>query len=100
LDGAITAQYAEQLLSFQLTTAYLPQVQRLCPAIDTPQRLAAILDFAYNLGASNLKNSTLRRCINAGDWDAVPAQLMRWNRGGGRVLAGLTKRRAAEAALI
>jgi Phage lysozyme len=67
---------------------------------ETAERLAAIIDFAFNLGAGNLKASTLRRKINAGDWHEVPAQLMRWNKAGGRVLRGLTLRRQAEADLI
>lgn len=99
-DGRITRQRAEQLLAWQLQTVYLPQVHRLCPGIDTPQRLAAIVDFAFNLGAQNLRTSTLRKRINAGIWDDVPAQLLRWNKVGGRVLRGLTLRREAEGVLI
>jgi lysozyme len=79
---------------------YLPQVIKLCPGIDGPDRLAALIDFAYNLGGNALKNSTLRRKINAGEWDAVPDQLRRWDKAGGRVLRGLTIRRNAEAGLI
>lgn len=99
-DGRITRQRAEQLLAWQLRTVYLPQVLRLCPEIDTPRRLAAIVDFTFNLGSNNLRTSTLRKRINAGIWDDVPAQLLRWNKAGGRVLRGLTLRREAEGALI
>lgn len=99
-DPAITQSQAEILLAWQLRTVYLPQVIRLCPGIDSPERLAAIVDFTFNLGASALRSSTLRRRINAGQWDDVPAQLLRWNKAGGRVLRGLTARRQAEGALI
>jgi lysozyme len=91
---------AEQLLQWHLRNVYLPQVLALCPGIDDPDRLAAIVDFTFNLGVGNLRASTLRRKINAGEWDGVPEQLMRWNKAGGRVLRGLTLRRQAEAELI
>lgn len=99
-DPPITRERAEALLLWMLRTKYLPAVIRLCPEIDTPERLAAIIDFAFNLGSGALKASTLRRRINEGRWEDVPSQLSRWNKAGGRVLRGLTNRRAAEAALI
>jgi lysozyme len=63
-------------------------------------RLAALIDFTYNLGAGHLRSSTLRRKVNAKDWAAMPAELRKWVRGGGRVLPGLVARRNAEAALV
>jgi lysozyme len=99
-DATITRERAEALLLWVVAHVYLPQVIKLCPGIDGPDRLAALIDFAYNLGGNALKNSTLRRKINAGEWDAVPDQLRRWDKAGGRVLRGLTIRRNAEAGLI
>lgn len=99
-DPPITRQRAEDMLMHHLRTGFLRKTIRLCPDVDTPPRLAALVDFAYNLGAGNLQASTLRRRVNAGEWDDVPAQLMRWNRAGGRVLRGLTIRRQAECALV
>lgn len=101
-DTPITREQAERLLYLQIERQFLPAVVRLCPALvhETPERLAAIIDFAFNLGAGNLRASTLRRKVNEGAWDEVPAQLMRWNKAGGRVLRGLTIRRQAEADLI
>lgn len=63
------------------------------------EKIAAILDWTYNLGPGNLKTSTLRRKIKAGEWDEVPDQLRRWVFGGGKKLRGLVLRREAEAAL-
>jgi lysozyme len=60
----------------------------------------AIVDFAYNLGTGRLQTSTLKRKINEKDWDAAKEQLMLWNKGGGRVLPGLDKRRKAECQLL
>lgn len=99
-DAAITKDRAIALLVGQLQSIYLPQVIKLCPGIDEPERLAAILDFAYNLGASNLSRSNLRKKINSSNWDAVPGELAKWNKAGGKVLLGLVRRRADEAALI
>lgn len=100
LDPQITIDRAEELLLWMVRTKYLPAVIRLCPGIDDPLRLAAIIDFTFNLGAGNLQASTLRKRINAGRWEDVPDELRKWVKGGGRVLAGLVKRRAAEAVLI
>ena len=71
----------------------------LCPNLKG-ERLSAIADFAYNLGLGALQASTLRRVVNACNWEAAKVQLMRWVRGGGRVLPGLVKRRKAEANLL
>jgi lysozyme len=60
----------------------------------------AIVDFAYNLGVGRLQTSTLRRKLNAQDWEGAKEQLRLWVRGGGRVLPGLVKRRDAECALF
>jgi lysozyme len=99
-DPAITRARAEALLLWMVRAVYLPAVLKLCPNVDTPQRLAALIDFAFNLGAGNLAASTLRKRVNAGRWADAPAELKKWNRGGGRVLRGLVLRREAEAALI
>lgn len=99
-DEPITRERAMGLLRHHLTRVFLPGVIRLCPGIDTPERLAAVLDLAYNIGLGNLGASTLRRKVNAGEWNEVPAQFMRWNKAGGRVLRGLTIRRQAEADLV
>lgn len=99
-DPEITRERAEALLLCHVRQRFMPAVLLLCPGVDNPYRLAALIDFAFNLGAGNLRASTLRRTVNAGLWAAVPAQLMRWNKAGGRVLPGLTARRQAEAALV
>ena len=99
-DAPITRERAEQLLQHQIRRQFLPAVIRLCPGADSRERAAALIDFAFNLGEGNLSASTLRRKVNAGAWDEVPPQLMRWVRAGGVVLRGLVRRREAEAQLI
>ena len=77
-------------------------ITRYCPvlATETESRLAAIVDFTFNLGAGRLQTSTLRRRVNQRDWTAAANELRRWAYGGGRVLPGLVARRAAECALL
>jgi lysozyme len=74
-------------------------VRRLCPVPLTAGQYAALIDFAFNAGAGNLEVSTLRKCVNRGDHDEVPAQLRRWVYAGGVKLPGLIRRRNAEVAL-
>lgn len=97
-DPPISRDAADRLLVRMIERTYLPAVLRLCPALvhESADRLASIIDFTFNLGAGQLGASTLRRKINAGDWDAVPVELRKWVRGGGRVLRGLVLRREEE----
>ncbi|PUB36620.1 lysozyme [Pseudomonas sp. GV105] len=60
----------------------------------------ALVDFVYNLGAGNFEGSTLLKLVNAGDMSGAAAQFARWNRAAGKPMRGLTRRRAAEAALF
>ena len=60
----------------------------------------AMVSWVYNLGVGNLQSSTLLKVLNAGDYAGVPEQIMRWNKAGGKVLEGLTRRRQAEADLF
>lgn len=99
-DPAITRQRAEELLLWHVRTVYLTAVRRLCPGVDHPGRLAALIDFTFNLGAGRLQASTLRQRVNAGRWGDVPAELRKWVMGGGRVLRGLQLRREAEIGVL
>jgi lysozyme len=60
----------------------------------------ALVSFAYNCGIGNLKSSTLLRKVNKGDFAGAAREFGKWNKAGGRVLTGLTRRRAAEATLF
>jgi GH24 family phage-related lysozyme (muramidase) len=66
----------------------------------TDGQYAALCDFVFNVGAGNFKNSTLRRRINARDFDRVPFEFRRWVYAGGRKLSGLAKRRENEIKLF
>jgi lysozyme len=60
----------------------------------------ALVSWTFNLGSTNLKNSTLLKVLNDKDYEGVPAQIKRWNKAGGKVLQGLVRRREAEALLF
>lgn len=73
-------------------------VNRLVSVSLTQGQFDALVDFVYNVGSGNFASSTLLSDVNSGNLADVGAQLARWNHAGGNVLAGLTARRAAEAA--
>ncbi len=60
----------------------------------------ALVSFTFNLGEGNLKSSTLLKKVNAGDFAGAAQEFQRWNKAGGKVLPGLTRRRACEALLF
>ncbi len=97
----ITKEQGRLLLIMDMRKSML-QTAKLCPILLTEpeHRFAAIIDFTFNLGSGRLQASTLRRKINERDWEEAEYQLLRWVRGGGRVLPGLVRRRKAEAALL
>jgi lysozyme len=66
----------------------------------SPNEFSALVSLVYNIGAGAFGSSTLRRLINSGDRKGAALQFKRWNRGGGQILNGLVKRRAAETALF
>ena len=57
-----------------------------------------LVDVAYNIGPAALKNSTLLKRVNAKEFDKVPDELLKWTKGGGKILPGLVRRRHAEIA--
>ena len=97
----ITRDEAEDYLAQDLVIA-LNATLRYCPVLATEPdgRLAALVDFTFNLGAGRLQTSTLRRRVNQGDWVASGQELRRWVYGGGKVLPGLVARREMEFTLL
>lgn len=81
------------------------EISRRAAAMALPDRLtdnqkAALVSFAFNLGVWAYNKSTLRRLVlDSPNNPAIRAEFMKWNKAGGKVLAGLTRRRAAEADL-
>lgn len=94
----ITKEDAYNLLIRDLQIALLGTIKH-CPILLAQDEnwLGAIVDFTFNLGMGRLRASTLRRKINAEEWNDVPTELRKWVYGGGRKLRGLVLRREAEA---
>ncbi len=97
----ITKGEGEAYLGQDLAIA-LNATLRCCPVLATESegRLAAIVDFTFNLGAGRLQTSTLRRRVNQGDWHSAARELRRWVYGGGKILPGLVARRFAAELLL
>jgi lysozyme len=97
----ISREVANDWLMRELRGNYAAGVLKASPGlVRNPRALAAMIDFAYNLGVGRYRASTLRRKVDAQDWEGAKEQLSRWVRGGGIVLPGLVRRRKAEAAVF
>lgn len=89
-EADATAMLRSMLASYEAGVSRYVQVPL------TQGQFDALVSFAYNVGLSALKDSTLLRLVNARDYAGAAAQFARWNRAGGKVLPGLTRRREAE----
>lgn len=95
----IKQETAERLLKAGLVS-YENDVSRLVKVRLKQWEFDALVSFTYNLGARSLSTSTLLRKLNAGDYAGAADEFLRWNKAGGKVLNGLTRRREAERALF
>lgn len=93
----ITREEADRLLSQDLKR-FEDAVEKLLPNC-TQHQFDALVSFAFNLGEGALRGSTLRTLHNDGKHNEAAQQFGRWNHAGGKVVAGLTRRRAREAAV-
>lgn len=92
----ITERGAEELLRQDL--AWCEEAVRTGVKVPlTQNQFDALVSFVFNVGAGAFKRSTLLRLLNQGDYDGAASQFQRWNKAGGQVLKGLTRRRKAEA---
>lgn len=99
----ITQEYAETLLRLDVQK-FIRDVGALVRVPLTPGQFDALVSFAFNCGsdidadtiAEGLGDSTLLKLVNASRFDAAAGEFPKWNKAGGKVSAGLEKRRAAE----
>jgi lysozyme len=96
---AITAAKAEELLAADLRK-FEDTVNTAVAVPITQGQFDALVSLAYNIGSGAFRASTLLRLLNAGDYAGAAKQFDRWNKAGKKVLAGLTRRRAAERQLF
>jgi len=94
----ITEAEAERLLRQDLAL-FEAEVERAVDVALTDAQFAALVSWAYNVGVSAMRRSSLIKRLNQGEYDAVPLELAKWNKVKGKVVRGLSNRRAAEAGL-
>ena len=98
-DPPITQERATELLE-ALLVSYERSVDSYCVDTINQNQFDALCSFAYNCGVGNLKSSTLLKKVNKNPNDpTIKDEFLKWNKGGGKVLTGLTKRRIEEAQL-
>lgn len=95
----ITKAEGEDMLQHDLQK-YAKAVDDAITVSLTPNQFGALVSFCYNVGPGNFRKSSVLRYTNAGNFKGVPARLLLWNKAGGRVLNGLTRRRKAEGKLF
>jgi lysozyme len=104
LGDKITKVEAEQLLSEQVQQNYAKRLFQLIPPLTKfpANQQAALISWAYNVGLGAVEESTLRKRLLAGEVPGKVAaeELPKWNKGDGKVLPGLVRRRAAELSLF
>ena len=98
-DKQITKEYANEMLAF-VADNFAKDVLKVVKSNITVNQLNALTAFAYNLGMTNFRNSSLLKLVNNNPNDAnIAKEFLKWNKANGKVLNGLTNRRIAESAL-
>lgn len=76
------------------------ELLQVSPGPFAPGAQDALTSFVFNLGIGNYRSSTLRTYVDNQEWSAVKTEMLKWDHSGGEVIAGLERRRQAEADLI
>ena len=95
----ITQEQAEQYLAQDIKQAEA-NVNAVVHVELTQEEFDALVDFAFNCGCRNLDSSTLMKKLNAGDYESASQEFIKWDMAAGHHMAGLLKRREAEAAMF
>jgi lysozyme len=99
LGDKITQERAESLFTL-ISDSFAAKVEPLIKSKINENQFGALTSFAYNAGVGNLQKSTLLKKVNANPADpTIRAEFMKWDKANSKVLAGLTRRRQAEADL-
>jgi lysozyme len=95
----VTKEEAEKLMRSDIAI-FSDGVRKAVNVDITQAQFDALVSFAYNVGLGAFNRSTMLKKLNNGDYDGAASELLRWNRAGGRVVAGLKRRREAEKAMF
>ena len=97
----MTVNDAIYLLRYTDLNIFSSGISRLITCPLTDNEFGALVSLSFNVGLGNIQASTLRRKLNRGDSKTECAdEFLKWDKAGGRKVAGLTRRRAAERALF
>lgn len=99
LDNPIDKIRATALMTFELNQV-AATISKYIKVSVTSNQFSALTSFAYNVGVGNFSKSTLLKKINSKDFIGAADQFLVWNKAGGKVFAGLTRRRVAERLLF
>ena len=90
-EGMEISQERADMLLLEDVEVFEEAVNKLVEVPLEQNQFDALVSWTFNLGSTNLKNSTLLKVLNDKDYEGVPAQIKRWNKAGGKVLQGLIK---------
>ena len=96
---SITQEEAEKLLVKDIAV-FEQEIEKVVEVPLHQHQYDALVSWTFNLGGANLNASTMLKVLNKGAYEDVPYQIKRWNKAGGKVLEGLTRRRLAESLLF
>jgi lysozyme len=97
---SITQERAEELLQERLAKEFEPGVDHALTETPKANEFSAMVCLAYNIGCGAFRHSSVLRNFNAGDKEAAADSFLKWDTAGGKVNAGLLRRRKAERALF
>ena len=98
-DAPITQEKANEMLKV-IADSFALKVSKIVPSGLTQNQFNALVSFAFNLGVQALTNSTLLRLVKINPNDGnIAKEFLRWNKAGGKVIEGLTKRRIKESSV-
>jgi lysozyme len=98
-DPLISQDRAIALLAYHLNE-HASGVEAIVSLQINDNQFGALVSFAYNVGVNALKKSTLLKLVNSGDITGASDEFLKWNKAGGKPVAGLTRRRQAERSLF
>ena len=99
MDMEITQERAEALLLEDISD-FEEEVNKCVKVPLTQNQFDALVAWTFNLGGTNLRNSTMLIVLNEGEYEKVPSEMKRWNKAAGKTLEGLIRRREAESLLF
>ena len=99
-DKEITEEKAFEILEYIANKDFGSNINKVVKVPLNQNQFDALVSFAYNVGNGNFNSSTLLRKLNSSDYEGAANEFKKWNRSGGKILAGLARRRKAEKELF